>query len=429
MKKKGILKKWRILLSAAVLAGGIGLGNIGVFAAPAETAPVASSPAQAEAQAKPKIAVGMIRGEVIDDHVIVLPTFTHVNQKAVLAADAAMLDQKVACSAIAKVLDTGDMVVGRSMDLAYSDRPAYVIRTAIPGRYKTVGISYNPYSGPTFEEAAEKGISEQDAVSAMAFSEDIFNEKGLYIEVDMRMDEPESTGIKPSTGTNPGAKYRMSWMALCRFLGERCATVDEAVALAKTLDVHNAKTDTFDWGGALLLADASGHFGVLELVDNKLVWVDGQRGHANFYVNDEYRDRTLFQCGKGRYDVLISGIDAVRTEDDMARLIYKVRFSQLLDPETSEFDPRSDFEEIDPAPYHEAGIHTTVDALAEENRDKMMEIMKMIGARERAKTPEQLKAEGTQWLSAFQTVANCNKKTLRVLFFEDPLSVHEFTVE
>ncbi len=415
------MKKIQRILAAAVLAANIGWGYGGVMAAPvAEVLPVAEAPAAFS---------GMIRGQVVADHVIELPTLNHVDQEAVLAADSLMLDKKLGCSAVAKVLDNGDMVVGRSMDLAYSDRPAYILRTAVPGHYKTVCISYNPYFGPTFEEAAKNGISEMDLATALAFSEDALNEKGLYVEVDMRMGEPESTGIKPSTGTNPGAKERMSWMALCRFLAERCANVEEAVALAQTVDVHNAKTETFDWGGALLLADASGHFGILELVDNRLIWVDGQRAHANFYVNDEYRNRTLFQCGKGRYDVLMAGIDAVKTEEDMARLIYKVRFSQLLDPDTSEFDPRSDFEEIDPEMYHEAGIHTTQDALSEENRDKMTEIMRKIGQRERAKTPEQLKAEGTQWLSAFQTVANCNEGTLRVRFFENKETLHEFRVE
>ncbi len=414
------MKKMKWLLSAAILACGIGFGSTGVSA---------QSVAQADAvQSAPIIASRTISGKVLDPYVIELPTFTHVDFDALMAADREMFG-KMACSAVAKVLPNGDMVVGRSMDLAFSDRPVYILRTATPGCYKTIGISYNPFSGPSFEEVTQKGISQEQAVRLLAFSEDVFNEKGLYIEGDMRMQEPASTGIRPTTGTHPEAEYRMSLGLLIRFLAERAATVEEALALAKTIDIHDLVSDDFRWGGGFLIADAMGHFGVLEVVDNKLVWTDGQRAHANFYVAPEYSEKTLFKCGMGRYDVLMGGIDAVKTEDDMARLIYKVRFSQLLDPDTSEFDPRSDFEEIDPAPYHKAGITNTTEALAEENREKVMAIMREIGAKERAKSPEQLKAEGKQWISAFQTVVNCNQGTLSVLFFENPQSVHVFMVE
>lgn len=103
------------------------------------------------------------------------------------------------------------------------------------------------------------------------FTNDVMNEKGLYIEADMREGQPESTGIAHSTGTNPDAEVSMSFPALVRYLGERCATVDEAVELAKSLNVYGMITDHLNWCGGYLIADASGHYGVLELVNNKLI--------------------------------------------------------------------------------------------------------------------------------------------------------------
>lgn len=70
------------------------------------------------------------------------------------------------------------------------------------------------------------------------------------------------TGLKECLGTNPGAEYRMSPGALIRFLGERAGSVEEAVALAKTVDVHSLKSGTLDWNAGIYIADATGKYGI-----------------------------------------------------------------------------------------------------------------------------------------------------------------------
>ena len=74
------------------------------------------------------------------------------------------------------------------------------------------------------------------------------------------------------------------------------------------------------------------------------------------------------------------------------------------------------------------GTLTLRDAVAEENREFLYEMIRELGKIERVKTIDQLKDEGTQWLSVFQLVANCNKKNLHVMFFEEPETILDITL-
>ncbi len=362
--------------------------------------------------------------------VIELPAFTSVDYKAGLALDDKLFG-KYGCSAIVKKLGNGDTIVGRSMDLYFSHKPAYIIRTEVPGYLKTVGLAYNPFVGPNFDVVEKEGISQEEALPLLFFTTDIMNEKGLYIEGNMRTGQPKETGIADSSGTNPGAEWRMSFAGLIRFLGERAGSVEEAVALAKTVDVHGMKNDKINWSGSLYMADATGHHGVLELVDNKLSWLDGQNAQTNFYLTPEYRYKAVYGSGIGRYATLQNGIGAVATEQNMMDLISKVSYMQLLMKDEWTFDPRSEFSEEtnNPAFAKFGGSLTLKDAVAEENREYLYDLIRQFGRAERKKSIDQLKDEGIQWQSIFQLVANCNKGNLHVMFFEDPNLVFDFAVK
>jgi penicillin V acylase-like amidase (Ntn superfamily) len=133
------------------------------------------------------------------------------------------------------------------------------------------------------------------------FSEDIINEKGLYIEANMRPNQPESTGISPSYGTNPNAKVSLSFAALIRYLKKRCANVTEVINLVNTLNVYGMIKDEFAWAGGYFLADETVHYGILELIDNKLIWADDANFQTNYYINKEYKDEATNGIGLGRF--------------------------------------------------------------------------------------------------------------------------------
>ncbi len=387
-----------------------------------------SEEAAAESTSEDKAEGTNLKGEVLADYIIELPVITEIDYEAGLAKNKDMFG-KFGCSGIAKVLDDGDMVVGRSFDLYYSNNPAYVVRTDVDGFYKTVGLAYNTFDGHTFEDVKENGVTQDELLTLLFFTVDVMNEKGLYIEADMRSEQPEETGIVISTGTNPSAEVSLSFPALVRYLGERCATVDEAVELANSLNVYGMSNGKVNWGGGYLMADASGHYGVLELVDNKLIWTDGQNCQTNFYINDEYKDKAIIGCGIGRYEFLESEIGSVKSADDMTALMKKVRYSQIRDPYNCPFDPRSEFSGTGEQ-YAELGGMLTIEMCADDQyKDTILKAMEESGAKEREKSLQQLKDEGTQWLSVWQTTANCNKKSLKVVFYEDDALTFDFAIE
>ena len=368
-----------------------------------------------------------IFGTVIGDAVIELPVITEIDYEAGLEQSRATFG-KFGCSAIAKTLDDGDTIVGRSFDLFYGNNPAFVIRTDVDGFYKTVGLAYNTFGGSSFEDIKENGVSYEELLSLLFFTEDIMNEKGLYLEANMRESQPESTGIAATTGTNPDAEVSIALPALVRYLGERCATVDEVVELVQTINIYGMITDTVKWGGGLLVADATGHYGVFELVDNKFIFIDGQNCQTNFYLNDEYKDIATIGSGVGRYELLESKIDTVESFSDMTELMKQVRYTQIRSPYTCLFDPCSESTGEDAA-YESIGGVLTIEMCKDETiKAQVLASMDEHGKAENAKPLQQLKDEGTEWLSVWQTTANCNEQTIHVIFFEDDSLAFDFTV-
>ena len=411
------MKKFHALVGAAVLALGIGLCS---YAAEAAGAPLITALPAAGTQQ-----TDVVRGRVLGDYVIDLPLFTEVDEKAGLAADEKNFG-RAGCSTVVKVMETGDTVVGHSMDSFYSHRAAYILRTKVPGRLETVGLAYQPHGGSNFVTVAQNGISKKEIWPLMYYTTDILNEKGLYVEFNMRPGEPEYYGIQKSRGTKPGAT-RVSIMGLVRYLGERAGTVAEALEIAKTLDVHGLFDGRIDWTGALTIADSAGNYGVLELIDNKLIWLDKRRVQTNYFLNETYQDKVLYGTGRGRYSLLKKEIPNVRNEVQLAALLTKVRFSNLLNPYTCPFDLRDEFTGDDSPGMHSFGM-TAKEALAEENRDYVSKLSSQFATGVGMQTVSQRQSESVQWLSVFQVVANCNKKTMHVMFFENPQTTYEFAV-
>ncbi len=412
------MKKFGKIISAAVLALGIGLsGNL--FAEAAGPLISALPPVVSTASSN-------LRGRVLGDFVIDFPTLTKIDERAGLAADERQFG-KLGCTTAVKRLPSGDTLVAHSMDSFYSMRPGYIFRTAVPGHLKTVGLAYNPYSGPDFATVARNGLSEKELWPLLFATTDILNERGLYVEFNMRPGESEYFGIKKSRGTKPGAAERMSILALVRYLGERAGSVEEAVSLAQTVNVHGLSDGCIDWTGALTIADATGRFGVLELVDNRLVWNEGEAVQANYVVSPAYKDRVLYGTGHGRADVMKQGIGAVASEAQMESLLRKVRFSQITSPYTCPFDVRDEFTGDDSPGLQTFGL-TMSEALSEENREYMGKLANQYAQAVGSQSLAQLKREGVQWQSVFQVVANCNQKTLQVMFFENPQTTYKFAV-
>ena len=370
-----------------------------------------------------------IKGKVVGDYVIELPLITEINYEEGLKLDKDFFGNW-GCSAFSRVLPNNDLVVARSLDLNYSNKAGYIVKTAVKGFNKTVGISYSCFSGDDFDVVKENGVKEKDLLSILFFTTDILNDKGLYIEGNMRPSQPKITNIKDNSGTNPKGKYSMSMAALIRFLAERCDSIDSALKLASEINVYGVAHGPIKWGAALYMADKTGHYGVLELCDNKLIWNDYALLHTNFYINEEYKDRAIVGTGKGRYDLLKVNLDSCKSEEDMAKLIDKVKYSRTFDPLTCPFDVRGELCSVDEVAFKDFGGYLSTEAAFDDkNKEVLLNFLIEDGKKTLSKSIKERKDEGVEWHSAYQTICNVSKGTLKVKFFEDDSLIYTLKAE
>lgn len=314
------------------------------------------------------------------------------------------------CSAIAKTLENKQTIVGRNMDLNISNRCAYVVRTKVKDCYETLGLTYTFRDvSPQYEVVKENGIDGDFAKVLPFMADDVLNSEGLYIEINMRNGEFWPTG-EPKfscSGTNPESNERVYLFEIPRYVGEHCATVDEAIEYVKTLNVYSK--DGY-WNYCFLMADATGHYGLLEFAMNEVIWHDYQPCQTNFYIDENLQEIEELKCGVGRYEYLMSHINDVKDENDMFNLMDDVTYYQVYDPANSKYDVLS--EDVGVLPYCSYSFLL-------ENREKVLDLMQTYGDQVRAMSRQQQQADNTYWESSFTEVINCNNKTLHVRFFED----------
>lgn len=324
------------------------------------------------------------------------------------------------CSCVVKNLDDGDTVVGRNMDFYISNKPAFIVRTAEKNRYRTTGIAYYNDYIPDSESLRKHGLPRIFHVMLPLFCQDVMNDRGLYIEVNMRYSEVDEDGNLKfiSTHTNPSSRERTCIAGLNTRIAQNCATVDEAVEYIKSLDLYSPSSPEMNWNFCYILADANGKYGLVEVADNKVYYQEGQNAQTNFYVARELYSRQQMKCGVGRYEKLMQGLPQVKSEGDMFKLMDSVSYSQSYNYEKCTFDARTEFIGEKPG--------WTYDYLMDEkNQAEVIAYMKSESERFSGYTREELKDDGSFWESSYTTVANCSRKTMRVRFFEDNGNVIE----
>ena len=150
-------------------------------------------------------------------------------------------------------------------------------------------------------------------------STDAFNEKGLYIQTNMRT----SVGIKNS-GTNPG-NMRVGEISVGALVAQNCATVKEAVEYVRSLDVFSMgdPENPMAWGFAFLIGDAKGDYGILEFADNKVFFTPYANGHANYFVTPEMVGKDPLGAGYGRLAFALRYLPDAEDEYQMQAAIHE----------------------------------------------------------------------------------------------------------
>ncbi len=338
------------------------------------------------------------------------------------------------CSSISKIIN-GHRIVGRNMDLNISYKNAYIIRTNA-GKYKTLGLAYSFRKvSPDYNEYKEKGISDTLRKILPFMCDDVLNDQGLHVEINMRHNEfwPNGGDKYSCEGTNNKSSKRVYLFELPRYIGEHCATVEEAKEYVASLDVYSQ--DKY-WGYCFLVSDAVGNSSLLEFCDNKVYWLDESKldeytwldkfnlkaiGQTNFYLNEWGYKTQDIKSGEGRFITLQNDIDSVNSEEDMYNLMRKIQYSSFYldydECKNEHFDPRSEnIGEIDYLTYD-----TIMNPEAEE---KVKVLFNSFSEPIRNMTREEKQQKNAYWESSFTEVIDTNAKSIFVRIFENDESIY-----
>ena len=131
--------------------------------------------------------------------------------------------------------------------------------------------------------------------------DDIVNDAGLHVEVNMRHGEfwPNGEDKFSCSGTNPESENRVYMFTVSRYIAENCATVEEAKEYVSSLDVYSQNGY---WNYCFLVSDNEGNSSLLEFSSNQVIWLDEDKidsydwlkkyktkaiGQTNFYLNED----------------------------------------------------------------------------------------------------------------------------------------------
>ena len=195
---------------------------------------------------------------------------------------------KYGCSSLVARSPEGAVLMGRNFDFPFGagiilhcrPRHGYESITTFNADFYGFGEGWRP-----------EGFANQYlALAGLFFALDGINEKGLAVADLM-------AGDAAVTHQDSG-KPAMTTTSAIKLLLNRASTVDEAIALLRSIDMHS------DIGSAhhYAIADASGRSVVVEYVDDEIVVVESP-ACANHYLCDAKLNVGLYE-GDDRYDYL-----------------------------------------------------------------------------------------------------------------------------
>lgn len=370
------------------------------------------------------------------------------------------------CSAITKKINTSSgekRIIGRNMDLNISENCAYVVRTKVEGKHETIGLQYTFRDvSPKYADVKKHGISDKWSKLLPFYQDDVMNEAGFHIEVNMRHGEYAAQGqdLFAIDSTNPNGTRRVHMFELPIYIAQNCATIEEAKAYVSSLDIYSKN---HYWNYCFVMADATGAASLLEFSSNplnedKIYWFDEDKllagqydlsylddypgftdleynaiGQTNFFIN---KYSYLFQdtkSGFGRMQTMQSGIENkvkgikdVETKQDMYDLMKAVSYSNFYKPyhecKDNHFDPRSE-------QLGEVGFLNSGFCMNPKYEDMFIELQDAYTEPIRQLTREQKRAANEYWESTFTEVVDIEEKSIFVRFYENDNMEYKLTFD
>lgn len=381
------------------------------------------------------------------EYIFVTDTYTQLDHKFADEYYAKQYDNwgGGGCSAVSYMVD-GDRLVGRNMDLNISNKAAYIVK-AETGKYKTLGLAYTFRDfAPNYSEVKKQGVESDFAKILPFMCDDVLNEKGLHIELNMRHAEfwPNGDDMFACEGTNPEAERRVHMFELPRLVGENCQTVAEAIDYLSTLNIYSQNRY---WNYCFLISDAHKGCALIEFCLNKTYIIHEEDiplynnflkkvekidyeftavCQTNFYMNYTAFLMQNTKTGMGRFETLQRGVESVTSKREMFDLMDKVAYSNFYLPyeecKNFHFDPRSE----------QIGEFTGASYEIMMNPDfepYIAQAMDEYSAPIRAMTREQKQNKNEYWESTFTEVVDCNNKNIVVRFFENNEKIYKIDFE
>ncbi len=280
----------------------------------------------------------------LGNYVIELPDFTdpaalQTSLNALNAADNGGLLAKFGCTIMAKKNDKGEVIFGRNTDLDISQKCAYVFKTTF-GKYKNFCVAYTPGLLLDYAEMQKKdSIDQIELDKIICVCCDAFNEKGLYIQGNMREETDKtlcyglhsSHGEKTRSDGKPWSELRAPTPAVSQLVTQNCATVKEAIEFIKnSYDWYtNTPNDVINVGLArnnlaFMIGDATGEYGLIEIAQDEVHYIPYQFGQANFYIDPKWNALDPIGAGIGRLARVMDVIDTPQTLEEMMDAMKKI---------------------------------------------------------------------------------------------------------
>ena len=241
------------------------------------------------------------------------------------------LAQSYACSALGTKTESGDVIIGRNLDLTVSQIPCYVSHVKY-GKYETINFTYDEikHNALKYDELLQAGEVDEEYYNALPLmATDSMNSEGLYLEYNMRAYEDRFY----CSGTNPDAKTRICSISVPFVVASHCATVKEALDYMRNeLNIYTMldKQGISGWNLCFMIGDATGEYGLIEIAKNQIYYLPYQQGQGNYYIYPELNSLSEGQSGYGRLQFGLERVNNVKNDQDMADLMEKIMWKNEI---------------------------------------------------------------------------------------------------
>ncbi len=211
---------------------------------------------------------------------------------------------RLACSTFFSVTPDGDHVLARNMDL--SNGQNFLVRTKPKNGYASLSMTTGHLIG-YMDRFPDSMLGRLFLLSAPYLPLDGINEKGLSAAILMVMDKPtrQNTGKIPFTTT-----------LAVRYMLDKAATVDEAIALMRRFDMRSIANTNLHFH----ITDAQGNSAVVEYVfDEMRVIRPTGYGHpvTNYYLTPWMKYVVI--DGQDRMEILEAALNETKGVVDTAK--------------------------------------------------------------------------------------------------------------